>query len=330
MQQAAAATSSGGYSTPSGSSVAARPMSAATSRRGSSRAATTSGAGAAPATPEAATMPRAPEASFLVPAADAGTASSLHNASNPLQHMQAQLQQHHDSLEQLAAAVSLLATGHTPAVDAADALSAVATYGTDFGRGLGGSSAASGSPYAAEPPETQSFSFARQEWTLPEGNSTALAEDMHGQASSSSSSINPATAGMHSGGFPPRLHVPGSPTSRGVASADAASKAAAAGAGLRPGPQLAGLMRLVQAGQVGHKMDFFDPSLLQKIVSELWWSAGLTRLVWAVCSRFCQLGHMVVAAKLHRLEPVPVLWVRDKISMGKLAYGHTPCGQVSP
>jgi hypothetical protein len=40
--------------------------------------------------------------------------------------------------------------------------------------------------------------------------------------------------------------------------------AAAAAAG--PGPQVARLKRLLQTGQVGRKMDWFDPTLLQKMV----------------------------------------------------------------
>jgi hypothetical protein len=51
--------------------------------------------------------------------------------------------------------------------------------------------------------------------------------------------------------------------------------ATAAGAGssgqealVGPGPQLLRLHRLLQTGQVGRKMDWFDPVLLQKMVSE--------------------------------------------------------------
>jgi hypothetical protein len=44
---------------------------------------------------------------------------------------------------------------------------------------------------------------------------------------------------------------------------------AAAGAAVlgEPGPQVARLKRLLQTGQVGRKMDWFDPTLLQKMVS---------------------------------------------------------------
>lgn len=151
---------------------------------------------------------RAHALSMLVLDSGAADESAGVGAHDGLQRMAAQLQAHQQGIEQLAAAVSLMAVG--AAAPPAGATPAAAGSGVASAADWGFAA-----PAAAGEPPTPSFAF------------------------------------------------------RQGAAGRAGAGAGAAQAGATGGPQLAQLGRLLAAGQVAHKMDFFDPSLLQKMVSQL-------------------------------------------------------------
>lgn len=221
-------------------------------------------------------------------AADAGTA--LGGDNEGLQDaMQAQLAAHQDSLEQLAEAISLLATGQAAAVILPAAAGTAAGTGFAGVRGAlcalqveseeGVNLAAGRSDGTGEGsvPETPNLRF--QHTPSPQQAEAAGTAGLAGgtglgtAAGAGRPGTPLGTSFLGSGQSPGGGHFAGS-GGAGLGSqrerqagflqpSAAAAVAAAAGSG----PQVARLKRLLQTGQVGRKMDWFDPALLQKMVS---------------------------------------------------------------
>lgn len=204
-----------------------------------------------------------------------------------LRGMQAQLQAQHDSLEQLAEALSLLATGHGAAVTAVAAATAggaggsgapqahrgllqVKTEGSgglvdlSAGRGVFGSGAGD----LNSVPETPNLHFQR---VSPAA--AAAGTGRPGTALGGPGSRAMQGGSQHAGGAGQSTAARGLPSSSAAAPGGAGGGGgwgmggAAAAAALQVGPQVARLKRLLETGQVARKMDWFDPTLLQKMVS---------------------------------------------------------------
>lgn len=249
---------------------------------GAAGAAAGSGADAAPGFPAGAHLPAG--------AADAGAAFGGDHE-GVLGAMQAQLAAHQDSLEQLVEAISLLATGQAAAVPSPAAAATAAGTGFAGVRGALGAlqvesedgvdlaTGRSDGTGEGSVPETPNLRFqhahslqqaaAAGAAGLPGGAGAAGAGrpgtqlgDCSLSRSQSPSSISQLAAGAGAGAGGAGL---GSQWDRqaGFLQPSAATAAAVAGAG----PQVARLKRLLQTGQVGRKMDWFDPALLQKMVS---------------------------------------------------------------
>lgn len=207
--------------------------------------------------------------------------------------LQAQLQSHQASLEQLAEALCLLATGQAaPAAAAAGAVGAgaAATAATAGRGGLGALQVcaesdavdfAAGRSHGAgdgSVPETPNLRFAGARNSA----GAAAAAGLGGAAGQGGAAAagRPGTAIDNRGPPGSRLGAQNAAGAGGGSSSTGMGDGWGRGAGLQqplapggaamwgePGPQVARLKRLLQTGQVGRKMDWFDPTLLQKMVS---------------------------------------------------------------
>jgi hypothetical protein len=220
--------------------------------------------------------------------ADAGTA--LGGEHEGLQGaMQAQLAAHQDSLEQLAEAISLLATGQAAAVPSPAAAATAAGTGfagvrgalgslqVDSGEGVDFAAGRSDGTGEGPVPETPNLRF--QHTPSLQQAAAAGAAGLTGGAGlgAAAGTGRPGTPLGHSslgrGQSPVGGHFAGTGGAGLGSQWDRQagflqpSAAAAVAAAADAGPQMARLKRLLQTGQVGRKMDWFDPALLQKMVS---------------------------------------------------------------
>jgi len=195
---------------------------------------------------------------------DAGLLTAVHE----------QLQAHHESLEQLAEAVSLLATGQAAAPaaaapagsraapGAAGGMSAlqVESQGVDLAAGRSGAADEDGSV-----PETPNLRFQRGP-AAAAGSSGAMGSFA---TAGGAAAGRPGTPLGASAGRAGSMQPAGSAGSGGAGRWEGQGSTATTAPVLHPGPgpQVAQLKRLLQTGQVGRKMDWFDPTLLQKMVS---------------------------------------------------------------
>jgi hypothetical protein len=203
------------------------------------------------------------------PGSDIGAFGSGSDQDATLGGMLAQLQAHQESLEQLAEAVSLLATGQAAPAAAAPSAGLARGARGPLGalqidsEGVDLSAGRFGTGGDGSVPATPSLQFQK-------GPSSQLAAA--GVASTESARPGTPLGGAAAGRIGGSQHTAAADggawdggawdSRQGV---QQQSAAAALGAG--PGPQVVRLKRLLQTGQVGRKMDWFDPTLLQKMVS---------------------------------------------------------------
>lgn len=203
--------------------------------------------------------------------------------------MQAQLAAHQESLEQLAEAISLLATGQAAPAAAAGA-GAGPGAATAAGAGVAGVRGALGALHVdsegvdlaaggageGSVPETPSLRFQRGLSVQQQAGAGAGAAGADGFAGlgATSGAARPGTALGSSSLGRGQSGVSSQHAAAGVGSLGLGGQwgrggllqPSAAVFGTGPGPQVSRLKRLLQTGQVGRKMDWFDPTLLQKMV----------------------------------------------------------------
>jgi hypothetical protein len=221
--------------------------------------------------------------------ADVGALGSGSDQDATLWAMLSQLQAHcawwhQENLEQLAEAVSLLATGQAataaapgagPARGARGALGAlqIDSEGVDLSAGR---LAAGGDGSVPATPSLQFQKGPNTQLAAAGGPGTGSARPGTPLGGAAAGRV---VAGQHTAAADGAAWDGGAWGSRQEAQQSSAA-AVQAVLGVGPGPQVVRLRRLLQTGQVRCKMDWFDPTLLQKMVS-------LMTLLLSTCYQSC-------------------------------------------